>query len=133
MNPPKANNFDDIQFLIAAQKVFTCTKAARCQPKLQNPPAHDAFTRLLRREPPDTEALWEEARTLVEHEQGLLVVDDTTLDKPYSKNKGPARQAGLAMIFKLLEAAEQRNRGEGRRVIGGRSTRFFANTLSRSK
>lgn len=85
MNPPKADDLDYIHFLIAAQKVFTATEAARSQPENLDPPAHDAFTRLLRREPPDTKALWDEARTLVEPEQGLLVVDDTTLDKPYSK------------------------------------------------
>jgi hypothetical protein len=85
MNPPKADELDYIHFLIAAQKVFTCTEAARSAPKTPDPPAHDAFTRLLRRELPDTEALWEEAKTLVETERGLLVVDDTTLDKPYSK------------------------------------------------
>jgi hypothetical protein len=85
MNPPKADELDYIHFLIAAQKVFTCTEAARSQPDESDPPAHDAFTRLLKREPPDTEALWGEARTLVEPEQGVLVVDDTTLDKPYSK------------------------------------------------
>lgn len=85
MNPPKADDLDYIHFLIAAQKVFTCTEAARSQPEDLDPPAHDAFTRLLKREPPDTEALWQEARTLVEPEQGVLIVDDTTLDKPYAK------------------------------------------------
>ena len=62
MNPPKADELDYIHFLIAAQKVFTCTEAARCQPNHLDPPAHDAFTRLLTREPPDTEASWEEAK-----------------------------------------------------------------------
>jgi hypothetical protein len=85
MNPPRADELDYIHFLIAAQKVFTCTEAARSAPGNLDPPAHDAFTRLLRREPPYTGALWGEARTLVEPERGLLVVDDTTLDKPYSK------------------------------------------------
>ncbi|MCA1731625.1 MAG: transposase [Actinobacteria bacterium] len=85
MNPPKADELDYIHFLIAAQKIFTCTEAARSQPEGPDPPAHDAFTRLLIREPPDTEALWEEAKTLVEPERGLLIVDDTTLDKPYSR------------------------------------------------
>jgi putative transposase len=86
MNPPKADELDYIHFLIAAQKVFTCTEAARSAPENLDPPAHDAFTRLLTRESPDTEALWEEAKTLVEPaEQGLLVLDDTTLDKPYAK------------------------------------------------
>ncbi len=85
MNPPKADELDYIHFLIAAQRIFTCTEAARSAPESLDPPAHDAFTRLLRRGPPDTEALWQEARTLVEPERGLLVADDTTLDKPYSK------------------------------------------------
>lgn len=85
MNPPKADDLDYIHFLIATQKVFTCTEAARSQPEDLDSPARDAFTRLLKREPPDTEALWDEARTLVEPEQGVLIVDDTTLDKPYSK------------------------------------------------
>ncbi len=52
-------------------------------------PAHDAFTRLLARQPPDTEALWQEARTLVQPQRGLLIGDDTTLDKPYARKIEP--------------------------------------------
>ena len=85
MNPPKCDELDYIHFLIAAQKAFTCTEAARCQPQGEKAPAHDAFTRLLSRRPPDTEALWQEAKAFVEKEKGLLVLDDTTLDKPYAK------------------------------------------------
>ncbi len=85
MNPPKCDDLDYIQFLIAAQKAFTCTEAARCQPRLEEAPAHDAFTRLLRRQPLDTEALWQEAQRLVRREVGLLILDDTTLDKPYAQ------------------------------------------------
>jgi hypothetical protein len=54
-------------------------------PKAHIPKAHDAFSRLLTREPPNTEALWAEAKTLLKPKQGLLVLDDTTLDKPYAK------------------------------------------------
>jgi DDE superfamily endonuclease len=104
MNPPKADELDYIHFLIAAQKVFTCTEAARCQPNHLDPPAHDAFTRLLTREPPDTEALWEEAKTLVEPERGLLMVDDTTLDKPYSRK---------------MELVHRHWSGKHRRVVDG--------------
>jgi hypothetical protein len=32
-----------------------------------------------------TEALWDEAHTLIKPKQGLLVLDDTTLEKPYAK------------------------------------------------
>lgn len=86
MNPAKCDEVDYIHFVIAAQRVFSCTEAARCQPKDSKAPSHDAFTRLLTRQPPDTEALWQETQELVELEGGLLVLDDTTLDKPYAKN-----------------------------------------------
>ena len=85
MNPAKCDAVDYIQFLVAAQRRFTCSEAARCQPESPQAPAHDAFTRLLRRQPPGTEALWQETRGLVRREEGVLVLDDTTLDKPYAK------------------------------------------------
>ncbi len=76
MSPPKYNDLDDIHFLIAAQKTFTCTETVRCQPESSTIPAHDAFTRLLKRQPLDTKALWQEAQVFVEKEKGLLVLDD---------------------------------------------------------
>lgn len=84
MNPPKVDELDYIHFLIAAQQVFTCTEAARCQPESPKATAHDAFIRLLSRQPRNTEALWQQAQSVVDKERGLLVVDDTTLDKPYA-------------------------------------------------
>jgi len=85
MNAAKCDDLDYIHSLIAAKKTFTCTEAARCQPESQNTPAHDAFTRLLQRQPLETKALWREAKAFVEKEKGLLVIDDTTLDKPYAQ------------------------------------------------
>jgi len=84
MNPPKVDDLDYIHFLVAAQKLFTCTEASRSHPDGDTAPAHDAFTRLLQRQPPDTEALWQEAEPVVEQDEGLLILDDTTLDKPYA-------------------------------------------------
>lgn len=84
MNPPKVDDLDYIHFLVAAQKEFTCTEAARSSPEAEDAPAHDAFTRLLQRRPPDTEALWQEAGPVVDPGDGLLILDDTTLDKPYA-------------------------------------------------
>jgi putative transposase len=81
MNPPKCDEFDYIQFLIATQKAYSCTEAARVQPEGGKQPAHDAVTRLLHRLEPDPEALWVEAQPYVAREQGMLIVDDSTLDK----------------------------------------------------
>ena len=75
MNAPKVDEVDYIQFLIAAQRVFTCTEAATCQPAQTDPPVHDAFTRLLLRQPPDTAALWQEVKPLVRRTEGALLHD----------------------------------------------------------
>lgn len=80
---PKVDEVDYIQFLIAAQKSFTCCEASRCQIELI---AHDSFVRLLSRQPTDTVALWQEVQPLVEKTKGCLVIDDSTLDKPYARH-----------------------------------------------
>jgi len=85
INPPKCNDIDYINFLIAASNVFSCTEAAKCYPSVANAPSHDAFTRCLQRQPPGTEALWEEVKSHVKFEEGSLIVDDSTLDKPYAE------------------------------------------------
>ena len=86
MSAPKVHPADYIDFLIATPKVCSGTEAARVQPAGGDPPAHDAFTRLLTRLEPDPETLWAEARTQVDPTAGVLVVDDTTLDKPYARS-----------------------------------------------
>ncbi len=86
MNPAKCTENDYINFLVAAQRVFSATEAARSQPEGGAGPAHDAYTRLLQRLPPDSQALWAEVEGCVKKEGGLLVVDDTTLDKPYAQH-----------------------------------------------
>ena len=88
MNAPKVDELDYIHLSVAAQRVFTATEAARVQEGEPNAPAHDAYTRLLKRIPPDTEALWWEVAPFIRRERGVLVVDDTTLDKPYAHKMG---------------------------------------------
>jgi len=86
MNPAKCDALDYIQFLIAAQTVYSNTEAARCDPRPEpERPAHDAYTRLLRRHPPDSAGLWAEVQGCIHLNQGLLVLDDSTLDKPYAR------------------------------------------------
>jgi len=84
MRPPKVRPDDDIDFLIATPKACSATEAARVQPDRPDPPAHDAFTRLLTRLEPDPDALWAEAQPQLGRTGGVLVVDDSTLDKPYA-------------------------------------------------
>ena len=85
MNPPRVSSDDYIDFLLATPDVASAVEAARVQPERPRAPAHDAFTRLLARLEPDPAALWDEARPLVRPAVGVLVLDDTVLDKPYAR------------------------------------------------
>lgn len=75
-----------MDFLIATPKACSATEAARVRPDGPRPPSHDAFTRLLTRLEPDPATLWTEAATQVRRDDGLLVIDDSTLDKPYARS-----------------------------------------------
>jgi putative transposase len=55
MNLPKCDELDYINFLIAAQQVFSSVEAARSHPAQGEAPAHDAYTRLLQRLPLDSD------------------------------------------------------------------------------
>jgi hypothetical protein len=85
MNSPKVSEEDYINFVIASPKQVTATEAERVQPESKDAPAHDAFTRLLTRLEPDAETLWMDSLTQIDLESGILVLDDSTLDKPYSQ------------------------------------------------
>jgi hypothetical protein len=86
MNPPRVQPEDYIDFLIATPKAASAVEAAAVQPARPGAPAHDAFTRLLHRLEPDPETLWQEAKGQVDLTAGVLVVDDTVLDKPYARH-----------------------------------------------
>lgn len=85
MNPPKCQAHDYIDFLLATPKVCSALEAARVQPDPGTAPAHDAFTRLLHRLEPESQTLWQEAQPQVGSTTGFLVLDDSTLDKPYAR------------------------------------------------
>ena len=87
MNPPRATADDYIAFLVATPGEGTATEMAHCQPLAPDAPAHDAFTRLLNRLEPDPEALWRDVQPLLPA-SGILVFDDTVLDKPHAKHMG---------------------------------------------
>ena len=88
----KCTDFDYINFLIAASNVYSCTEAARCYSSATVAPSHDCFTRLLQKQPSETEPLWDEVSKFVTPREGFLIVDDTVLDKPYSEKIGFVRR-----------------------------------------
>ena len=92
MMPAKVDDLDYINFLVAAQRTFTCTEASRSQPSSSSgmDGGDNTITRLV--QPPclrgpffDRDSLWDEAKQFVRLDGGALVVDDSTLDKPYAE------------------------------------------------
>lgn len=83
MNPAKCDEYDYINFLIAAQTVFSASEAGRV-----GVAAHDAYTRLLQRIETSSDALWNEVKACINRKEGVLVIDDSTLDKPYANKMG---------------------------------------------
>jgi hypothetical protein len=88
MSRAKVQPGDYVQFLLASPRQLSCAEAARVQPPGAAPPAHDAFNRLLTSLEPDPEALWQEARSRVRRDGGLLALDDSTPGKPYAWEVG---------------------------------------------
>ena len=85
MNPPKYQAIDYINFLIASQKAYSCCEAERVHPGSERSPAHDAINRLLHRHEPSSKELWQEAEPYIELNHGVLVLDDTMVDKLYAQ------------------------------------------------
>lgn len=92
MSHPKRHDLDYIDFLIASPRSASCCEAARSQPPRPVPPSHDAYTRLLTRLGPDPEALFAEVQPLVDEGDGVLVVDDSTLDHLYARKIAPVHR-----------------------------------------
>lgn len=84
MKPPKCTSSNFVNFLISTYHACSCTEASRCLPDEPVSIAHDSVKRLLERQPHHTEALYDEAKRLIRADEGVLVIDDSTLDKPYS-------------------------------------------------
>src|SRR4051812_44386316 len=85
MSQGKVRPEDYVQVLLAPPVQFTCAEAARVHPRRPAGPAHDSFNRLLTRLEPDPEPLWLEARPQIRLDDGVLVLDDSTLNKPYAR------------------------------------------------
>lgn len=86
MNKPKCSEYFYVQFLIAAQRNFTCTEFSKVSPIEDM--SHDAATRMLFREKLTPGILWKNVKHCVDFQGGYLIADDTVLDKIRSENTG---------------------------------------------
>jgi len=81
MNKAHSDEYDYINFLIAAQKSYSCLEAGKVQPDGAGSPSHDSLTRLLHREVPSTSKLWKEAKSQVKRTTGLLILNMTEIGR----------------------------------------------------
>lgn len=70
-----------IQFLIGTQVSASALEGERVE--IGEHASHDSVTRFLQRGEEGAEELWNEAKEFVVGHSGVLVIDDSTLDKPY--------------------------------------------------
>ena len=85
LTKPKVTAEDFIDFLVATPVNATAMEAQRTNPVGPVEPSHDAYTRLLHRLEPSNGTLWLEVKAEVRLNSGVLVLDDTVLDKPYAR------------------------------------------------
>jgi putative transposase len=88
MSQTKVSDHEYIDFLIATPRNASAMEAERSQPASALWTAHDSYTRLLQRLEPDSDTLWAEVQAEVRGCEGVLVLDDSVLDKPYARQMG---------------------------------------------
>jgi len=103
VNHQKCTRNEFVNILIATFQTCSCTEASRCLPSTSDPIAHDSVKRLLERQPHHTEALYNEAKQLIRQNEGVLVIDDSTLDKPYSRQIEPVTRHGSGKHHRVVQ------------------------------
>lgn len=71
-----------VDFLIASQKQYSGLELSKASPMEME---HDCVNRWLSRNKLTPKIVWQTAAPLVDPKKGYLVIDDSVLDKPYSK------------------------------------------------
>lgn len=88
MNKQKCDEYLYTQFLLTAQDSYTCTELEKVAPEGM---AHDSPTRLLAKQKLTPKVLWKNVAAHVDMKHGVLVVDDSVIDKPKMQKLGLAR------------------------------------------
>ena len=77
---------DYINLLIAIACGASCVKAAECFSDIGRAISHDLINRFLTKQVLDPDSLWNEVEQFIEKRNGWLILDDTVIDKIYSKH-----------------------------------------------
>ncbi len=82
-NKPSDQNY--INFLMAADHAVSIVKVAECFSTETTFVSHDSFNRYLAGQSLTPDSLWNEVECFVDRKHGWLILDDTVIDKIYSK------------------------------------------------
>lgn len=85
-------------FLIANQKRYSCLEFSKIVPSI----AHDSVSRWLNNFNFSPQELWNQVKPLVNIKSGYLVVDDTLLNKQYSRDNELARKQYSSNEHRLI-------------------------------
>lgn len=85
------------QFLIAAQKNYTCTELSD---RVGNRPAHDTFTRWLATDRLTPGLIWKALKTTLDRSQGNFILDDVVFDKWYGR--------GIDIVYRQYSGTHHR-------------------------
>lgn len=96
MNPPKCSTHLYVKFLLVSQGRYSSMELSRVAPEVMS---HDAVSHLLSRERIQPKDLWKAVRPRV-RPGGVLILDDTVLDKPWSRKN--------ALVHQLWSNVEKR-------------------------
>ncbi len=110
LNQSKINEDQFVDFLIATPLNATTMEAQRTQPISLFPIAPDAYMRLLHRLEPDSATLCQEVEAEVQQKSGVLILDDSVLDKPHAQK---------------IELVHHRWSGKHRNCLVGLCRHFF--------
>ena|GEM_PF-79132 len=83
--PRKVDPIHYVSYIIASYLASTCTTVSKCLKLIEPSIAHDAVKRMLERQSQHTETLKSIAEPFMSKIGGYLIIDDSTLDKFYSK------------------------------------------------
>ena len=117
VNKPKVTAEYFIDFLVTTPVNMMAMEAQGTNPVGSGEPSDDAYTRLLHRLEPTNDALWLEVKAEICLTSGVLVLDDTVLDKPYPRkmvlvhhmwsDKKPAVVKGIDLLALLWTDGER--------------------------
>lgn len=78
-----------VDFLVASQKQYSGLELSKVSP---TPMSHDSVNRWLRKNKLTPKMVWQSAESMVDPKMGYLIIDDTLLDKPYSRQTALAKK-----------------------------------------